>query len=133
GSKLGVLVEVHCKRGATARAQELQAFARDVAMQVAASNPVAVSREEVSPERVERERAIYREQAAAEGKPEKVLDRIVAGRLEKYYQDICLLEQPFIKDPEKTVKDLLAGLAAKVGEDISVRRFVRFMLGEESA
>ncbi|OGG55919.1 MAG: translation elongation factor Ts [Candidatus Handelsmanbacteria bacterium RIFCSPLOWO2_12_FULL_64_10] len=133
GSKLGVLVEVHCKSGATARVQELQAFARDVAMQVAASNPVAVSREEIPPERVERERAIYREQAAAEGKPEKVLDRIVAGRLEKYYQDVCLLEQPFIKDPERTMKDLLTGLAAKVGEDISVRRFVRFMLGEEPA
>ena len=131
GSKLGVLVEVHCKSDATAHAQELQALARDVAMQIAASNPISVSREEIPSERVERERAIYREQAATEGKPEKVLDRIVAGRLEKYYQDVCLLEQPFIKDPDKTVKDLLAGLASKVGEDLSIRRFVRFMLGEE--
>jgi elongation factor Ts len=132
GSKLGVLTEVHCESGAAARAQELQAFARDVAMQVAASNPIAVSREDILPERVERERAIYREQAAAEGKPEKVLDRIVSGRMEKYYQDVCLLEQPFIKDPEKTVKDLLTGVATRVGERVSVRRFARFMLGEES-
>lgn len=131
GSKLGVLVEVHCESGAAARARELQAFARDVAMQVAASNPIAVSREDLLPERVERERAIYREQAASEGKPEKVLDRIVSGRMEKYYQDVCLLEQPFIKDPEKTVKDLLAGVAARFGERVSVGRFVRFMLGEE--
>jgi elongation factor Ts len=131
GSKLGVLVEVHSKSGAAAQAPELRALARDVAMQIAASNPISVSRQEIPSERVERERAIYREQAATEGKPEKVLDRIVAGRLEKYYQDVCLLEQPFIKDPDKTVKDLLAGLASKVGEDLSIRRFVRFMLGEE--
>ena len=131
GSKLGVLVEANCKTGAVARSQDLRVFARDVAMQIAASNPVAVSREDIPSDRVERERAIYREQAATEGKPEKVLDRIVTGRMEKYYQDVCLLEQPFIKDPDKTVKDLLAGVAAGAGEEISVRRFTRFMLGEE--
>lgn len=131
GSKLGVLVEIGGKTGAIASNPDVQAFARDAAMQIAASNPISVSREDVPADRVEREKAIYREQAAAEGKPEKVLDRIVAGRLEKYFQEVCLLEQAFIKDPDRTVKDLLSGLKSRVGEDIVVRRFVRFMLGEE--
>jgi elongation factor Ts len=131
GSKLGVLLEVGCRTPACAAGEELKAFARDVAMQVAASNPAAVSREEIPAERIDRERAIYREQAAAEGKPEKVQDRIVTGRMEKYYQEVCLLEQAFIKDPDRTVRDLLSNLTARVGEEVVVRRFSRFMLGEE--
>ena len=132
GSKLGVMVEVNCETDFVARTDEFQAFAKDVAMHVAASAPLSVSREDVDPEAVERERRIYREQALGEGKPEKVVDRIVDGRLEKYFQEVCLLEQPFVKDPDKTVKNLLTDLVAKCGENLTIRRFVRFVLGDES-
>ena len=132
GSKLGVMVEVNSETDFVARTDEFQAFARDLAMQIAASAPLAVSRDDLKPDLVERERAIYREQALREGKPERVVDRIVEGRLDKYFEDACLLEQPFVKDPEKTVKDLLMDLVAKCGENVTVRRFTRFVLGEES-
>lgn len=132
GNKLGVMVEVNSETDFVARTDEFQAFARDLAMQIAASAPLAVSRDDLKPDLVERERAIYREQALTEGKPERVVDRIVEGRLEKYFEDACLLEQPFVKDPEKTVKDLLMELVAKCGENVTVRRFTRFVLGEES-
>ena len=100
-------------------------------MHIAANAPLAVDREALDPDAVERERNILKEQTLAEGKPEKVLDRIVEGRLEKYYQDVCLLEQPFVKDPDRTVKDLLTELRAQCGENVQIRRFVRFVLGDE--
>lgn len=132
GSKLGVLLEVDSGTDAVAENGAFQTLARDLAMHIAASAPLAVSREELAAKDIERERRIYREQALEEGKPEKVLDRIVEGRLEKYYQDVCLLEQPFVKDPDQTVKDLLAEFSAGCGAEVEVRRFVRYVLGEES-
>jgi elongation factor Ts len=132
GNKLGVMVEVNSETDFVARTDEFQAFARDLAMHIAASAPLAVSRDDLKPDLVERECAIYKEQALREGKPEGVVDRIVEGRLEKYFEDACLLEQPFVKDPEKTIKDLLMELIAKCGENVTVRRFTRFVLGEES-
>lgn len=132
GNKLGVMVEVNSETDFVARTDEFQAFARDVAMHIAANAPLAVSREGLDPVLVEREREIYREQTLGEGKPEHIVDRIVEGRLEKYYQEVCLLEQPFVKDPNKTVKDLETELAVKSGENVSIRRFVRYVLGEES-
>ena len=130
GSKLGVMVEVNSETDFVARTDEFQNFAKDVAMHIAATAPLAVDREQLDASAVERERAIYRELALKEGKPEKVIDRIVDGRLEKYYQDVCLMDQPFVKDPDKTVKDLLMDLVAKCGENVGIRRFARFVLGE---
>lgn len=132
GSKLGVMIEVNSETDFVARTEEFQAFAKDVAMHIAATAPLVVSREDLDERTLDKERVIYREQALAEGKPEKVVDRIVEGRLEKYYQDVCLLEQDFVKDPDKTVKDILMDLVAKCGENVTIRRFVRFVLGEES-
>jgi len=132
GSKLGVMIEVNSETDFVARTEEFQAFAKDVAMHIAASAPLVVSREDLDERTLDKERVIYREQALAEGKPEKIVDRIVEGRLEKYYQDVCLLEQDFVKDPDKTVKDILMDLVAKCGENVTIRRFVRFVLGEES-
>ena len=132
GSKLGVMLEVNSETDFVARTDQFQTFARDLAMHIAASAPVAVSRDQLDDANIERERRIFRQQALDEGKPERVLDRIVEGRLEKYYQDVCLMEQPFVKDPDKTVKDLLMDLIAQCGENVTVRRFERFVLGEES-
>lgn len=127
GGKIGVLVEL---LGAGPDDAEFVALGKDMAMQVAAANPLYVSREDVPAAAVEREKAIYREQAIAAGKPEKILDRIAEGKLEKYYGDFCLLEQSFIKDPERTVNDLLKEMAAKRGVAVSVGRFARFQVGE---
>lgn len=131
GSKLGVMLEVNSETDFAARTEEFQQFTKDVAMHIAASAPLVIHREALDEKVVERERMIYRDQALGEGKPENVVDRIVEGRLEKYFQEVCLMEQPFVKDPDKTVKDLQLDLVAKCGENISVRRFVRFVLGEE--
>ncbi|MDK2784245.1 MAG: elongation factor Ts [Bacillota bacterium] len=130
GGKLGVLVEVNCETDFVARTPEFREFARDIAMQVAAANPQYLTREDVPAEVLNKEREILRAQALNEGKPEKVVDRIVEGRLEKFYSENCLLEQPFIKDPDKKVRDLLAEKIARIGENIVIRRFVRFQLGE---
>jgi len=127
GGKIGVLVEL---LGAGPDDAEFVALGKDMAMQVAAANPLYVSREDVPAEAVEREKAIYREQALAAGKPEKILDRIAEGKLEKYFGDFCLLEQSFIKDPERTVNDLLKEMAAKRGVAVRVGRFARFQVGE---
>ena len=132
GSKLGVMLEVNSETDFVARTDEFQTFVKDVAMHIAAAAPLVVNREDLDAEALEKEKRIYREQALGEGKPEKVLDRIVEGRLEKYYQDVCLMDQAFVKDPDKTVKDLLMELVAKCGENVTIRRFVRFVLGEES-
>jgi elongation factor Ts len=130
GGKIGVLVEVNCETDFVARTPEFQAFAHDVAMQVAAQHPHYLSREDVPPEVREKELEIYRTQSRLEGKAEKILDRIAQGKLEKYFQEFCLLEQPFIRDPDKTIEALGKELAGKTGENIRIRRFARFQLGE---
>ena len=131
GSRLGVLLEVNCETDFVARTGDFQQFAKDVAMHIAAERPLAIGREEVDPQLIERERGIYLAQANNEGKPEHIAARIVDGRLEKFFQETCLLEQAFVKDPDKTINDLLVELTAKIGEKISVRRFACFRLGEE--
>ena len=131
GGRIGVLVEVNCETDFVARTEEFRTFAREIAMQVAAARPLYLRREDVPGEVLEGEKEIYRAQARNEGKPEPVLERIVQGRLEKFYKEVCLLEQPYIRDPEKSIKDILAELIAKVGENIEIRRFARFEVGEE--
>ncbi len=133
GSKLAVLVEVNCETDFVARTDQFQAFAKDVAMHIAAQSPRVVSREELSESALAKEREIYREQAIASGKPEKVVDRIVDGRTEKYYAEVCLMEQPFVKDTDMTIEDLLKQTIATLGENIRVKRFVRMKLGEAHA
>lgn len=130
GGRIGVLIEVNSETDFVAKNEEFKAFVRDMAMQVAASNPKYVSREDVSAEDIEREREIYRHQALNEGKPAQIVDKMVEGRIEKFYKEICLLEQPFIKNPDVVIKDLLAEKISKIGENIKVRRFVRFEVGE---
>lgn len=131
GSRLGVLVEVNCETDFVARTDDFQQFAKDIAMHIAAEQPLAVSREDLDPKVIEREREIYLEQARNEKKPDNIAAKIVDGRLEKYYQDVCLLDQAYVKNPDQTVKDLVAELTAKIGEKISIRRFSCFRLGED--
>ncbi len=133
GGKVGVLVEVNCETDFVARNEDFRAFVREICLQVAAANPQYLSREDVPASTLEQEREILRTQARNEGKPEHVIDKIVEGRMEKFYKENCLLEQPFIRDQEKTVKDLLAEIIAKIGENIVIRRFARFAVGEEIA
>jgi elongation factor Ts len=128
--KIGVLVEVNCETDFVARNDAFQALARDLAMHIAAAAPLALTSEEIPADVVERERGVYREQVKNEGKPEKMWDKIVEGKLNKFYKESTLLEQPFVKDPDKTVNDLITEVAAKTGEKITVRRFARFKLGE---
>ena len=129
GSRLGVLVEINCETDFVARTADFQAFAKDIAMQIAASSPRYVDRADVPEELIAKESEIYKEQAHEQGKPEKIWDKFVQGKLEKYYQEICLLEQSFVKDPNKIVRDLLTELIAKLGENIQVRRFARLEVG----
>lgn len=131
GNRIGVLVEVNCETDFVARNEEFRAFVKDIAMQIAASSPSWVRREDVPAEVIEKEKSIYRAQAKEMGKPEAAWDKIVEGKLEKFYQDACLLEQVFIKDPTVTIKDLLAQKIAKIGENIGIRRFTRYQLGQE--
>ncbi len=128
--RIGVLVEVNSETDFVAKNDEFRAFVKDVAMQIAAANPQYVSREEVPADVVEKEKEILKAQALNEGKPEKVVEKMVEGRIEKFYKEICLLEQPFIKDPDKTVKDLLVEKIATIGENMNIRRFARFEKGE---
>ena len=130
GGKIATMVEVNCETDFVAKTEQFQAFAKDVAMQVTAANPTYVKREDVPEQLREKEKEIYRKQAKEAGKPDKVLDKIAEGKLEKFYQDFCLLDQQFIKNPDVTVKSLLEDLTAKMGENILVRRFVRYQLGE---
>ncbi len=130
GGRIGVLVEVNCETDFVAKTEEFQTLCHDIAMQIAASKPQFVRREEVAEEVVETEKRILRQQALNEGKPEKIIDRMVEGRIEKYYKEICLMEQPFIKDTDKTVLDLVNDKIMKLGEKITVRRFVRYEVGE---
>ncbi len=130
GAQLAVMVEVNCESDFVARNPEFQAFVHDIAMQIAAANPLYIRREDVPPEVLEREREIARDRARAQGKPEKVLDKIVEGQLEKFYQEVCLYDQPFIKDNNATVGELIQQNIAKFGENIVVSRFVRYKVGE---
>jgi elongation factor Ts len=130
GGKLGVLVEVNCETDFVARNEAFQELVRDIAMHIAAAEPRFVRREEVTPEVLERERAIFQDQALASGKPANVVERIVTGKMEKYYSEFVLLEQPFVKNPDQNVAQLIAERVAKIGENIQVRRFARFKLGE---
>ncbi len=130
GGKIGVLVEVNCETDFVARTDEFQRLVKDIAMQVAATNPRYARRDEVSEAERERERAIYRAQTVQSGKPAAVVERIVEGKLEKFYSEACLLEQPFIRDPAKTVEQLVKDAVARTGENIVVRRFARFQIGE---
>ncbi|MEW6606132.1 MAG: translation elongation factor Ts [bacterium] len=131
GGKLGVLVEINCETDFVAKNSEFQELVKNIAMQIAASNPYVVSKDQVREEMVANEREIYIEQAKKSGKPEKFWDKIVEGRLEKYYKEICLLEQPYIKDPAITVSDYVASVIAKLRENITIRRFVRYAIGEK--
>jgi elongation factor Ts len=130
GGKIGVLVEVNCETDFVARTDQFQELVRDVAMHIAAADPRFLHRDEVTPEVLERERAIFSEQAAASGKPPAVIEKIVAGKLEKYYSEAVLLEQPFVKDTDRTVGQMIAERIGSIGENIQVRRFARFKLGE---
>jgi elongation factor Ts len=132
GGRLGVLVEVNCETDFVARTDDFQAMCKDLGMQIAASNPQYVSIEQIPEETIAKERSILEEQARQAGRPENVIARIVDGRLQKYYQEVCLLEQPFVKDPDKTVNDVLRENIAKLGENISVARFARFVLGDSA-
>ncbi len=130
GDRLGVLVEVNCETDFVARNQDFRRFVHDIALQIAASEPLVVSREELTPEIIEKEKEIYRSQMQDVKKPPEIIEKIVEGKMEKFYNSVCLLEQPFVKIPEKTVGDYLKEQIAKFGENIVIRRFVRFRLGE---
>jgi elongation factor Ts len=132
GGKVGVLVEINCETDFVARTEDFQSLVKDVAMHIAAADPKFVRREEVTPEVLDREKAIFREQALASGKPANVVDRIVDGKIEKFYGESVLLEQPFVKDPDKTIGQLVSERIAKLGENIQVLRFARFKVGEEA-
>jgi len=130
GDKLGVMVEVACETDFVARTDDFKSFSRDIAMHIAAAAPLCVDREEVDQDLLQREREIYRQQAINEGKPEKVIDKIVEGKVEKYFSEVVLLEQSFVKDTDKTVGDVVKGMIGSLGENILVKRFCRFRLGE---
>lgn len=130
GAQLGVMIEINCESDFVARTDDFQELVHDVAMQIAAADPQFIRKEDVTQAALDRERDIYRDRAKNEGKPEKMLDKIVEGRMSKYYEEVCLLEQPFVKDNSITVGQLIATKIAKVGENISVARFARFKVGD---
>lgn len=130
GGKIGVLVEVNCETDFVAKTEAFQQVVRDIAMHIAAASPVAIRREDFPGELVERERGVYREQMRESGKPEHIWDKIVDGKLEKFFQEQALLEQPFVKNPDITIGQLITEVSAKTGEKIEVRRFTRYALGE---
>lgn len=130
GGRIGVLVEVNCETDFVAKTDAFKELVKDIAMHIAATNPSYLKREEVPTAELEHEQAVLAEQARNEGKPEKIIEKMVAGRIEKYYKEVCLMEQPFVKDPDKTISDLITESIAKMGENISIRRFTRYQLGE---
>lgn len=132
GSKLGVMVELNCETDFVAKTDEFKALARNISLHVAATNPVAVSREEVPQETIDKEKEIFKAQIEAGGKkkPPEIMEKIISGKLDKFYSEICLLEQPYVKDPDKTVGDLVTEMAGKLGENIILRRFYRMQVGE---
>ena len=131
GSKIGVLLEINCETDFVARNEEFQAFAKEVALQIAASQPMFVKREDVPNDLIEREKNVYLGQIKESGKPEAAWEKIMAGKLEKFFQETCLLEQAFIKDPSVTIQDLISQKIAKLGENISISRFTRYQLGQD--
>lgn len=133
GNQLGVLVEVNCESDFVARTDDFQQLVHDIAMQIAAADPQFIRREDVTPEALEREKDIQKSRARNEGKPEKMLDKIIEGRMNKFYEEVCLLEQPFIKDNTMTVHDVVKQKIAKLGENITIARFVRFKVGDAGA
>ena len=132
GGKIGVMVEVNCETDFTAKSEPFLDFAKNLAMHIAATSPLSIDREGLSPVVVAREQEIYRAQALETGKPETIADKIVEGKLKKFYQEVCLLEQAYVRDTDMTVEDLLNELRAKTGENVIVSRFVRYQLGEDS-
>jgi elongation factor Ts len=130
GNRLGVMVEINCETDFVARTKDFQTFTKDIAMQIAAANPSVVERGQVDQKIIDKELDIYSAQAREQGKPENIIERVIGGKLEKYYQEVCLLEQSFVKDPNKTVQDILTEIISKLGENIIIKRFVRFQLGE---
>ena len=130
GGRIGVLVEVNCETDFVAKTDAFKELVKDIAMHIAATNLSYLKREEVPTAELEHEQAVLAEQARNEGKPEKIIEKMVAGRIEKYYKEVCLMEQPFVKDPDKTISDLITESIAKIGENISIRRFTRYQLGE---
>jgi elongation factor Ts len=130
GGKIGVLVEVNSETDFSAKTNDFSEFVKNIAMQIAAANPIAIDRDGIPSHVLEKEKEIYMSQARESGKPEKIWDKMVEGRLKKFYSEACLLEQPFIKNPDITVQDLLNDLVAKTGENIVIRRFVRYQLGD---
>ena len=130
GGKLGVLVEINCETDFVARTEQFQNFTKDIAMHIAASNPLSVKREDIPGDIIEKEKEIFAELTRKEGKPENIIDKIVQGRLDKFFSENSLLEQTYVKDPDKTVQDILTDIIAKLGENISIQRFKRFQLGE---
>ena len=130
GGCIGVLVEVNCETDFVAKTDAFKSLVKDIAMHIAAANPSYLRREEVPAAELEHEKMVLSEQARNEGKPEKIIEKMVTGRIEKYYKEVCLLEQPFVKDPDKTISDLITESIAKIGENIAIRRFTRYQLGE---
>ena len=130
GGKIGVLVEINCESDFVARTEDFQELMKDIAMHIAATDPRYVRREDVTAEDLDREKEIFRAQAAATGKPEKVVEQIVHGKMSKFYEEVCLLDQPFIKDQTIAIKDMIATKVGKLGENITVRRFARFKVGD---
>ncbi len=130
GGKMGVLVEINCETDFVAKTEDFQTFVKNIAMHIAAANPQYIRREEIPEEVLEREREIYRTQALDAGKPQKVIDKIIEGKMERFYSEVCLLEQTYVRDSDLTIKELLEAMIAKVGENMAIRRFTRFQLGE---
>jgi len=130
GGKIGVLVEIHCESDFVAKNEDFVAFAKNIAMHIAATNPAGIVPEDVSEDVINREKGIYREQALEMGKPEKMIDKIVEGKLNKFYKESCLMNQPYVRDPNITISDLLNEVIAKIGENIIIKQFARFQIGE---
>jgi elongation factor Ts len=130
GSKLGVIVEINCETDFVAKTDDFKNFSHDIAMHVAASAPGFINREDVDQESIDKEMEIYKDQAKSQGKPEAIIEKIAAGKMDKFYSEVCLMEQPFVKDPNLTIKDFLTETIAKLGENITINRFSRFKIGE---
>ncbi len=129
GGKVGVLVEVACETDFVARTDNFQEFVHNIAMHIAAASPVAVTREEVDPSVIEKEKEIYRGQMMEQGKPEEIIEKIIVGKVDKYYSDICLMEQKYVKDPDMTIEDYLKSIIGELGENMQIKRFTRYQIG----
>jgi elongation factor Ts len=130
GAKLGVLLEVNCESDFVAKTDDFQMFVKNIAMHIAASNPAGLNPEDIDSSLIEKEKEIFRAQMLEEGKPEKIIDKIVEGKVEKFYKEICLMSQQYVKDPQKTISEVLKETIGKIGENIQIKRFVRFQIGE---